>query len=220
MFFDDINDLNNIAKKCETAIFVVPNDMKITFKNAILLEPDSKSVITIDQVRDVIKNISVKQTEERFVIIRPADMLGEAAANAFLKNLEQPNQNVHFVLITANPTRLLSTILSRAQIYYLKTNYDPRSAIVASDKVKSLAKQLLAARSTEVLAIADEIYKKKEGVRSFALDVIGVAIEMLYKTYFITSKDVFLTKLPKFLAAYDGILQNGHVKLQIVANLC
>ena len=79
---------------------------------------------------------------------------------------------------------------------------------------------MLAARSTEVLVIADEICKKKEGVRSFALDVIGAAIEMLYKTYFITSKDVFLAKLPKFLAAYDGILQNGHVKLQIVANLC
>ena len=57
-------------------------------------------------------------------------------------------------------------------------------------------------------------------MRAFALEVVGVAIEMLYKTYFITSKEVFLKKLPKFLAVYDGISQNGHVKLQIVANIC
>ena len=50
--------------------------------------------------------------------------------------------------------------------------------------------------------------------------MVGAAIEMLYKTYFLTEKEVFLAKLPKFLAAYDGIYRNGHVKLQLIANLC
>ena len=57
-------------------------------------------------------------------------------------------------------------------------------------------------------------------MRAYALEVLGVAIEMLYKTYFLTSKDVFIKKLPQFLAAYEGISRNGHVKLQIVSNLC
>ena len=63
------------------------------------------------------------------------------------------------------------------------------------------------------------IAKKKTGSRTNALEVIGTAIEMLYKTYLITSKDIFLKKLPKFLAAYDAVNKNGHIKLQIVANL-
>ena len=50
--------------------------------------------------------------------------------------------------------------------------------------------------------------------------MIGVAIEILYKSYFLTSKDIFVNKIPKFLAAYDGVSKNGHVKLQILANLC
>ena len=213
MFFDDVKQVLEIAKNCETSIFVLP-------KNAITLAPDTKSVITIEQVREVIQRVSVKQTNDYYVVIRPAEAMSEAAANAFLKNLEQPGEKVHFILITDNPSRLLSTILSRAQLFYLKRAFNPSDAINSSEKVKVLAKRLLAARCDEIVAVADEICKKKDGVRAFALEVVGVAIEMLYKTYFITSKEVFLKKLPKFLAVYDGISQNGHVKLQIVANIC
>ncbi len=220
MFFDNVSLVQDIAKKCETAIFVTPDDVEVKIKNAILLTPDTKSVITIEQVRDVIQRVSVKQTKDCFVVIRPAEKLSEAGANAFLKNLEQPGEKVHFVLITANPSRLLSTILSRAQLFYLKTGFDAGGAIKASEKVKDLAKRLMVARGAEIVAVADEICKKKDGVRNYAMEVVGVAIEMLYKTYFITSKEVFLKKLPKFLNALDGISQNGHVKLQIVANLC
>ena len=68
--------------------------------------------------------------------------------------------------------------------------------------------------------LAEEIGKKKDGVRAYALEILGAAIEMLYKSYFITGKEIFIKKLPKFLAAYEGISRNGHVKLQIVSNLC
>ena len=37
---------------------------------------------------------------------------------------------------------------------------------------------------------------------------------------YITGKEVFLKKIPNFLLAYEGISQNGNVKLQIVSNLC
>lgn len=220
MFFNNVNEIKEIAQKCETAIFVVPDNVKVVIKNAIILAPDTKSVITIEQVREVISRVAVRQTSDCFVVISPADKMSEAAANAFLKCLEQPNEKVHFVLITVQPTRLLSTILSRARMYYLRKDFDVKGGISTSEKVKDLAKKLMVARPADLVAIADEICKKKDGVRSFALEVVGIAIEMLYKTYFLTSKEVFLQKLPKFLAVYDGISQNGHVKLQIVANLC
>ena len=62
--------------------------------------------------------------------------------------------------------------------------------------------------------------KKKDNVRAWALEILGIAIEMLYKTYLINGKDVFLMKLPKFLVAYENISRNGHVKLHLVADLC
>jgi len=220
MFFESVDEIKHIAAKTGTAVFVVPKDTKVEIKNALVMQPESKSVITIDQVRSVISRINVRQTMDLFVIVRPADTLGDAAANALLKNLEEPGDKVHFILITDSPSKLLPTILSRAAIYFLRSKDVLAGDIVANDKDKTLAKRLLVAKPAELVDIADEITKKKDGVRAYALEILGLTIEMLYKSYFLTSKDVFVRKLPKFLAAYEGVARNGHVKLQIVSNLC
>lgn len=46
-------------------------------------------------------------------VIVEADRMNEQAANAFLKTLEEPPQRTLLLLLTANPQRLLPTILSR-----------------------------------------------------------------------------------------------------------
>ena len=220
MFFDQASEIVEIAGKVGTAVFVVPRDVKVEIKNAIILQPEDKSVTTIEQVRNVLGQISTRQTSDIFVVIRPADAMGEAAANAFLKTLEEPRDKVHFVLITDSPSKILPTILSRAAVYFLRESRTIDAGIDASEKIKDLAKRLMVAKPADLVGLAEEITKKKDGVRTYALEVLGVAIEMLYKTYFITGKEIFIKKLPKFLAAYEGISRNGHVKLQIVSNLC
>lgn len=220
MFFEQASEIAEIAKKTGTAVFVVPKDTPVKIKNAIVLQPEDKSVITIEQVREATQRISVRQVGDVFVVIRPADAMSEAAANAFLKNLEEPGDKVHFVLITDSLSKLLPTILSRAAVYFLREHRVIDGGINADEKVKDLAKRLMVAKPADLVSLAEEITKKKDGVRAYALEVLGVAIEMLYKTYFLTGKDVFVKKLLQFLAAYEGILRNGHIKLQIVSNLC
>lgn len=220
MFFEKIEELPVIASRVNTAVFVLPKNVSVEIKNALTLQPEGKSVITIEQVREVMARINVRQTSDIYVVIRPADMLGEAAANALLKSLEEPGDKVHFVLITDGPSKLLPTILSRSAAYFWKNDVAIDGKINASDKDKALAKRLLVAKQGELVDIADEIAKKKDGVRAYALEILGIAIEMLYKTYFLTGKDVFVQKLPKFLRAYENIAKNGHIKLQIVSNLC
>ena len=220
MFFESVGEIEQIARKTGTAIFVVPKDINVEIKNALVLEPESKNVITIEQVREMIGRISTRQVADLFVVVRPADMLSDAAANALLKNLEEPGDRVHFLLITDSPSKLLPTILSRAAVYFLRGKDVIASNIVANEKDKALAKRLLVAKPAELVDIAEEIAKKKDGMRAYALEILGLAIEMLYKSYFLTGKDVFIKKLPKFLAAYEGVARNGHVKLQIVSNLC
>lgn len=220
MFFGQASEIAEIAGKVGTSVFVVPRDVKVEIKNAIILQPEDKSVITIEQVRNVLGQISTRQTSDVFVVIRPANAMGEAAANAFLKNLEEPREKVHFVLITDSPSQILPTILSRAAVYFLRDEEPLDGGIKADEKVKNLAKRLMVAKPAELVDLAEEIGKKKNGVRAYALEILGAAIEMLYKSYFITGKEIFVQKLPKFLAAYEGISKNGHVKLQIVSNLC
>ena len=217
MFFEDVSQVQEIAGKCGTAVFVVPDELQVEISQALVLQPEEKTAITIEQVRGVMARLELKQTKDIFVVIRPAEKLQLEAANAFLKSLEEPGDKVHYILITSRPSMLLPTILSRASLYYLKVQDD--GSIHADDKVKDLAKRLMVARPADLPSLADEIAKKKDGTRAYALEVVGTAIEMLYKSYFITNKDVFVRKLPKFLALYEHLMQNGHVKLQIVASL-
>ncbi|MBQ3432755.1 hypothetical protein IJG22_00440 [Candidatus Saccharibacteria bacterium] len=217
MFFDDIAQVREIASKCGTAVFVVPDEISIEIPGALVLQPEEKTVITIDQIREMLGRLGLKQNEDLFVVIRPADKMHLAAANAFLKSLEEPGEHVHFVLITSRPSMLLPTIMSRAALYYLRVQDD--GVIHADAKVKELAKRLMVAKPVELVGLAEEIAKKKDGVRAYALEIVGTVIEMLYKSYYITSKDVFVKKLPKFLTLYENLAQNGHIKLQIVATL-
>lgn len=220
MFFDDAKELAEIASKTNTAVFVMPKDVEVKIKNALMLEPEGKATISIEQVRNILAQINTRQLDDVYIVVRPANALGEAAANALLKSLEEPGDKVHFVLITEEASQILPTILSRAAVYFMRDKSAVAMEIVADEKDKALAKRLLVAGPKELVDIAEEIAKKKDGVRAYAMEILGIAIEMLYKTYFLTQKEVFLQKIPKFLQAYDGIAKNGHVKLQIVSNLC
>lgn len=218
MWFRDLVQIPEIAARGGTSVFVVPNEARVGIPKAILLEPEDKSIITIEQVRKIGAKLGLRQSKEQFVVIRPADKLSLEAANAFLKNLEEPGDRVHYVLITDKPSQILPTILSRAAVYFLKEEGFSLE-IVADVKKKELAKKLMVAGPSELVDIAEKIAKQKPA-RIYALEILGLAIEMLYKSYFITGKEVFIKKLPKFLEAYENISKNGHLKLQIVASLC
>ena len=219
MFFDSVNEIEKIALKNGCSVFVLPDREKIKIKNAIVLKPEDKTTITIEQVKEILGKLSVKQTSDLFVLIRPADSLGEEAANALLKNLEEPKQRVHFVLITEEPSRLLATILSRSAVYFLRLNREDEEEIHADKKVMDLAKKLVVAKPQELISLAEELTKKKDGAREYVLMVLATAIEILYKSYYKTGKKVFLTKLPRFLKTYENIEKNGHIKLHLIADL-
>ena len=217
MWFHDIEQIPEIAKRGGTSVFVVPSKARIEIPQAIVLKPEEKTVITIEQVRKVGAKLGLKQIKDQFVIIRPADKLSSEAASAFLKNLEEPGDKVHYVLVTETPSKLLPTILSRSAIYFLKEEFS--TGVEAEEEEKELAKKLMVAKPQDLVKIAETIAKKKPA-RAYALEILGLAIEMSYKAYFINGKEAFIRKIPKLLTAYENISKNGHVKLQIVASLC
>ena len=220
MFFESPSEIVKIAGRTGCAVFVMPDKARLEIPGALILQPEDKTVVTIEQVRELIARLAVKQVAEQYVVIRPAEALGEEAANALLKTLEEPKEKVHFVLVTSEPSRLLPTVLSRSAVYFLKQRKMLASGIATEEKIKDLAKRLMVAKPADLPGLAEEIVKKKDGVRAYALSILATVIEMLYKTYFITEKEVFVKKLPKFLAAYENIDRNGHIKLHLVADLC
>jgi len=78
--------------------------------------PESKSrIITVEQTRDLMREIQLKPTEARYkvAVIAGADRLNVQAANAFLKTLEEPPARSVLILLSTEPQRMLETTLSR-----------------------------------------------------------------------------------------------------------
>lgn len=222
MFFDKLSDINQIASKVTCGVFVVPPDTKLKLSHPIYLRPNKSkttTVITVEQIRDFLSLTSNRETTERFFIIAPADAMNEAAQNAFLKTFEEPKPHCHFVLLTPQPSLLLPTILSRAQIFYLRQEGKVDQSPAAKDRTVALAKKLISAAPRDLPTIATELTKSKTQTRQQILDIIATAIEILYKSYFKTHNDRFLAKLPKFINLYDNLSKNGHIKLHLVADL-
>lgn len=218
MYFDDLSRIQELSQKTNCVIFVIPSEIEVRISKALILQPEDKTMITVEQVRGILNKVSTKQLKDQYIIIRPAEKLTDVAANAFLKNLEEPNERIHYLLITDSPSKLLPTVLSRSRIYFLREKMD--DSIKADEKDKELAKKLITAKPRDLMLIAEEISKKKSGARNEALKIVGLTIEMLYKSYFITEKEIFIRKLPKFLELYENLEQNGHIKLHFVADLC
>ena len=76
-----------------------------------------KSEITVDAVRNLKKffHMSAADGGRRVVIVDAADELNRNAANAILKELEEPPADATMLLIAHQPSRLLPTIRSRCR---------------------------------------------------------------------------------------------------------
>lgn len=82
-----------------------------------VIEIDAASNRGIDDIRDLRERVKYAPTQLRtkFYIIDEAHQITGAAANAFLKTLEEPPAHTKFVLATTDPEELLQTIVSRCQ---------------------------------------------------------------------------------------------------------
>jgi DNA polymerase-3 subunit delta' len=81
-----------------------------------VIRPRMKSRrVGVEEIRDLehTLHLAVAKGSCKVGVIVEADRMNDQAANAFLKTLEEPPQNTLLLLLTANPQRLLPTILSR-----------------------------------------------------------------------------------------------------------
>ncbi|MDI9611626.1 MAG: AAA family ATPase [Acidobacteriota bacterium] len=86
-----------------------------------LVEPkEGKSVISIEQVRDLIGEVAFQPIEARYrvMILDPADRMSIEAQNSLLKTLEEPQSRTLLILVTSNPHALLDTTRSRCRLLH------------------------------------------------------------------------------------------------------
>ncbi|KLE14741.1 DNA polymerase III subunit gamma/tau [Clostridium sp. C8] len=136
-------------------------------------ELDAASNNGIDKIRDIIDDVKYPPQEARHkvYIMDEVHMLSIGAVNAFLKTLEEPPNNVIFILATTDPQKLPITILSRCQRFDFKR--------INNNEITERLRKIV----NEQNALADDkslnlIARVSDGAMRDALSILDQAISM------------------------------------------
>lgn len=143
------------------------------------VSPDGAS-IRIDQAREIAAATRYRPNEGRWrvIVIDECEKMGEAAANALLKTIEEPGGQTLFLLLTSYPNLLLPTIRSRcALVTFGRLTIEQTEAILRDQGVDESQIPTLArvARGAPGLAFAlrdDEDWARRQ---QWLADLVRIA---------------------------------------------
>ena len=138
-----------------------------------VIEIDAASNNGVDNIREIREEVAYRPTEGRYkvYIIDEVHMLSTGAFNALLKTLEEPTENVVFILATTELHKIPATILSRVQRFEFKS-------IKLPDIVHHL-ENILATEGIAYEADAVQIIARRaEGGMRDALSILDQALSL------------------------------------------
>ncbi len=144
----------------------------------VMPESEGKQ-IKIEQIRKLqtFANKTAQQGGFRVVVLQPADAMNINAANALLKNLEEPGNNVLFILLSHRISAVMPTIKSRCQqfslpipdrelaLHWLNNHLSSHAALHAEKLLKMAQGNPLLAQE-----LADEALHKQRDKLFFAME--------------------------------------------------
>ncbi len=176
--------------------------------NLIDISPDKKN-IDIVQIRELIiqLNKSSFNNKPRFVLIDNIEYLNLNSVNALLKTLEEPNENIFFILINSNK-KIIPTLLSRCINFNISLENDKvneiSSLLFDNDIDNLLNKDLLNYYSTpgEIYNLLKFSKEKKIDLKDISLKdfLLKLISENIYKddkqskTFIYNILELFLIK--------------------------
>ncbi len=162
-------------------------------------------LLKIEDVRNLESFVRLKVSEPTLIITRNVSEATEEALNAFLKNLEEPQDNLYYFLTAKNAKSLLPTIVSRCQLirtanYRLPTTNNKE------------AEEFLKLPTAKKIVYLDRV-RKREEAESFVENLLLASHELLHK------KDADYRKVAGNITAESETLRalraNGNVTLQL-----
>ena len=162
--------------------------------------PEKKSkTYSIEQMRSIIKDAYIRPNEAdaKVYVFEDADnRLSDIVQNSFLKLLEEPPQNVYFILLCESAQKLLVTILSRCTVVRLKN--DVKIGEKPLEYAEKIVKGIISSREYDLLLALNVLSDKENAdetlstVRMILRDGLALSIG---------TKAVFNEKLGKELAS-------------------
>ena len=134
---------------------------------------EEKKNIDINQIRDLIINLNKSSfnNKKRFVLIDNIELLNLNSINALLKILEEPNENINFILINNNK-RVLPTLKSRCLNFKVFLTKDQSIRIVnqlLNDDINSMINNKL----FDYYATPGKLFKLIKLSEEYDLDLVN-----------------------------------------------
>ena len=127
---------NNLIQSENRSFKLFQNNSHPNIYNIRIL--DDKKNIEINQIREMINyaNKSSFNDKPRFVIINNVEELNTNSLNALLKIVEEPNENLFFILIHNNNKSIQNTLKSRCIMFKIKLSFE--QSISISSKILNI----------------------------------------------------------------------------------
>lgn len=158
----------------------------------------------IEDTRQLKSFSSLKITSPTAIFIDSIEKATEEASNAFLKNLEEPQENLYYLLTTSSLAAVLPTIVSRCEIIKVQST---RSKVLSTEPQKFMKKTI-----GEKLTFIDKI-KDREEAKEFVENLVNTLHFNLTNTpenYPQLAKNLEITTL-----TLNNLKANGNVALQL-----
>ncbi len=112
-----------------------------------VIEPEGAATYMVDQVRELIHDTNMSPTEARqkIYVLDRAEAFNPAAANALLKTLEEPPDDVVLVLLTTSWEAVIPTIASRCQVVRFAPVTPSTAVVILGERTGVGADEALAA---------------------------------------------------------------------------
>lgn len=202
------------CEKCGSCVKITKGfhpDLKI-----ISLEKDAKS-IKIEEIRNVRQDAYILPNEGAYkvYIFSSAEALTVQAQNAFIKILEEPPKNVVFILVCKSSDLLLSTVLSRCEIFNLNESEDETFDFELENECKRILKLSFEGKSSQILEILAKLPSERTFLKNFVLCLMKGLINLVKNT----QSGVSLERADKMLGdlkfCFELINKNVNVNLII-----
>ena len=143
---------------------------------------DEKKNIDINQIRELIINLNKSSfnNKKRFVLIDNIELLNLNSINALLKILEEPNENINFILINNNK-RVLPTLKSRCLNFKVFLTKDQSIRIVnqlLNDDINTIINNNL----FDYYATPGNLFKLIKLSEEYDLDLVNFDLNTILKT--------------------------------------
>lgn len=141
-----------------------------------IIEINAANETSVDHIRDLIEKtyLAPMRGKYKIYIIDEVHQLSSAASSALLKILEEPPENIIFILATTDPQKLLATIISRCQRFefnYVSTylikehllNIAKKEEIYLSEEAALAISRMAKGGVRDALSILEQCISYNEG---------------------------------------------------------